>query len=158
MQDHLPSHRADWSEPEPSADERELLAQFIDAHERCDAKAAVAAAAADIRVTMPPAPMCFNGLEQVRVLIERAFGPEREGDWRLVPTEANRMPAAASYLRRAGDTEFRAFKMDVLRIEDGTIAEITTFGYSQFPAFGLPAILGTDPRSNPSVRLRTLDA
>jgi RNA polymerase sigma-70 factor (ECF subfamily) len=158
MQDHLPSHRSDWSAAEPSADERGLLAQFIDAHERCDAKAALAAAATDIRVTMPPAPMCFDGLDQVRILIERGFGPEREGDWRLLPTEANRMPAAASYLRRHGDIEFRAFKMDVLRIADGAIVEITTFGHSQFPAFGLPAVLGTDPRSNPSVRLRTLDA
>ena len=42
-----------------------------------------------------------------------------EGEWRLVPTVANRMPTAASYLRREGDTEFRAFKFDVLRIEDG---------------------------------------
>jgi len=58
-----------------------------------------------------------------------------------VPTNANRMPAAASYLRRPGDREFRSFKLDVLRIEDGAIAEITTFGYSRFPQFGLPAIL-----------------
>jgi hypothetical protein len=55
-----------------------------------------------------------------------------------VPTSANRMPAAASYLRRAGDSSARAFKLDVLRIEGGAIAEITTFGVSLFPAFGLP--------------------
>jgi RNA polymerase sigma-70 factor (TIGR02960 family) len=158
MQAHLPSHRSDWSAREPSADERELLARFIDAHQRCDAKAAVAAAAADIRVTMPPAPMCFDGLDSVRVLIERAFGPEREGDWRLVPTEANRMPAAASYLRRPGDAQFRAFKLDVLRIEDAAIAEITTFGPASFPALALPTVIGADPKSNVSVRLRTLDA
>jgi RNA polymerase sigma-70 factor (ECF subfamily) len=157
MQEHLPSHRTDWVAREASADERDLLAKFIDAHERCDARAAVAAAASDIRVTMPPMPMLFDGLDQVRGLIERAFGPERDGDWHLVPTQANRMPAAASYLRRPGDSEFRAFKMDVLRIEDGAIAEITTFGHALFPAFGLPAI-ATDPRSNLSVRLRTLDA
>ena len=47
---------------------------------------------------------------------------------------ANRMPTAASYLKWPGDTEFRAFKLDVLRIEDGAIAEITTFGASLFPA------------------------
>ena len=51
------------------------------------------------------------------------------------------MPTAASYLRRPGDTEFRAFKFDVLRIEDGAIAEITTFGAGLFPAFGLPPTL-----------------
>ena len=58
-----------------------------------------------------------------------------------MPTTANRMPAAASYLRRPGDTEFRAFKFDVLRIEDGQIAEITTFGADLFPAFGLQLTL-----------------
>jgi RNA polymerase sigma-70 factor (TIGR02960 family) len=144
MQEHLPSHRNDWSAREPSEDERELLAAFIDAHERCDAVAAIAVAAQDIRVTMPPNPMCFDGLTMVRGLMERAFGPDRDGDWRLVPTMANRMPTAASYLRRPGDREFRAFKLDVLRIEGGVVAEITTFGPARFPGFGLPPVLDRD--------------
>jgi RNA polymerase sigma-70 factor (ECF subfamily) len=54
------------------------------------------------------------------------------------------MPTAASYLRQPGDSEFRAFKFDVLRIEDGRIAEITTFGAGLFPAFGLPPTLAPD--------------
>jgi RNA polymerase sigma-70 factor (ECF subfamily) len=141
MAQHLPSHRTDWSARPPSAEERELLARFIDAHERCDVAAAAAIAAEDVRVTMPPYPRCFDGLDLLMGLLERAFGPDREGDWRLVATMANRMPAAASYLQRPGDAEFRAFKLDVLRIEDGAIAEITTFGYSRFPAFGLPPTL-----------------
>ena len=141
MQDHLPSHRLDWLAAPPSAQERVLLDRFIDAHERGDAAAALAVAAEDLRVTMPPAPYCFEGLAAVRPLLERAFGPDRDGDWRLLPTSANRMPAAASYLRRPGEETFRAFKLDVLRVEDGAIAEITTFGYSLFPHFGLPATL-----------------
>ncbi len=40
---------------------------------------------------------------------------------------------------RPGDTQFRGFKLDVLRIADGQIAEITTFGYALFAHFGLPA-------------------
>ncbi len=141
MQQHLPSHRLDWSSSEPSAAERELLDRFIDAHERCDAAAAVAIAATDLRITMPPAPICFDGLAVIRPSLETAFGVERDGDWRLLPTMANRMPTAASYLRRPGDSEFRAFKFDVLRVEDGLIAEITTFGPALFPVFGLPPIL-----------------
>ena len=31
--------------------------------------------------------------------------------------------------------------LDVMRIEDGVIAEITTFPPSVFPAFGLPELL-----------------
>jgi len=141
MQQHLPARRAEWSAGEPSAEERALLERFIDAHERCDAAAAVAIASQDIRVTMPPNPYLFEGLEAIAPLLERAFGEDRDGDWRLVPTRANRMPTAASYLRRPGDTEFRAFKSDVLRIEDGAIAEITTFGAGLFRAFGLPRTL-----------------
>jgi len=141
MKRHLPSHRADWSVRRASPAEGELLAAFIDAHERCDAKAALAVAATDLRVTMPPLPLCFDGIDAVAPLLERAFGPEREGDWRLVPTAVNRMPAAASYVRRDGDTVFRARKLDVLRVEDGLIAEITTFGSEPFPLLGLPPSL-----------------
>jgi RNA polymerase sigma-70 factor (ECF subfamily) len=71
-------------------------------------------------------------------LLERAFGESRDGDWRLLPTTANRLPAAASYLRRYGDTEFRATKLDVMRVKDTKIVAITTFGPELFPAFKLP--------------------
>ena len=124
-------------------DERHMLEAFVEAHERCDIRAALAAASQEIRVTMPPDGLVFDGISAIAPLLERALGNAREGDWRLVPTSANRMPAAASYLRRAGDSRLRAFKIDVLRIEDGTIAEITTFGASRFPSFGLPSQLGS---------------
>ena len=140
MKDHLPSHRGDWTAREPSPAEKELLDAFIDAHQRCDAAAALAVAATDIRVTMPPAPLCWDGRDTLAPLLERAFGPERDGDWLLVPTAANRMPAAASYLRRPGDTAYRGFKLDVLRVEGDRIAEITTFGWSHFERLGLPLI------------------
>jgi RNA polymerase sigma-70 factor (ECF subfamily) len=141
MAGHLPARRSDWPAGRASAGEQALLAKFIDAHERCDAAAALAVAAADIRITMPPYPYLFEGRAAIAPLMERAFGPDREGDWRLVPTRANRMPTAASYLRRPGDTEFRAFKFDVLRVSGGEIAEITTFGPALFAAFGLPPTL-----------------
>ena len=63
------------------------------------------------------------------------------GDWRLMPVAANRMPAAAGYLRRPGDTKFRAFKFDVMRMEAGAIAEVTMFNAELFPAFGLAPTL-----------------
>jgi RNA polymerase sigma-70 factor (ECF subfamily) len=138
MREHLPARRGEWSAGRLSTTERELLDQFIDAHERCDAAAAVAIAAQDIRVTMPPHSLCYDGVDAIAPLLDRALGPDREGDWRLVPTGANRMPAAASYLRRPGDSEFRAFKIDVLRTDGRLIREITTFGATLFPVFGLP--------------------
>jgi RNA polymerase sigma-70 factor (ECF subfamily) len=141
MQRHLPERRADWSVPELTETDRNLLAAFIDAHERCDAAAALAVAAPDLRITMPPYPMRYDGLDVIRPFLENALGPARDGDWRLLPTAANRMPTAASYLRRSGDTEFRAFKFDVLRVVDGRIFEITTFGPQLFPVFNLPPTL-----------------
>lgn len=138
LQAHLPAQRTDWSPGEPNDDERALLASFIEAHERGDAALAVSIAARDLRITMPPAPMLFEGLDVIAPLLSNALS---EGDWRLLPTVANRMPTAASYLRAPGDTVHRAFKFDVLRIVDGRIAEITTFGPALFAQFGLPESL-----------------
>lgn len=141
MRNHLPSHRQDWSAHKPSRAERELLDAFIDAHERQDPVAALAAATTDLRVTMPPHPMQLEGLEAVRTLLERSFGEASEGQWRLLGTGCNTMPTAASYLRRHGDATFRAFKLDVLRVEGERIAEITTFGPMLFGVLGLPEVL-----------------
>jgi RNA polymerase sigma-70 factor (ECF subfamily) len=138
MQEHLPSRRAEWTAGEPNAEERALLASFIDAHQRGDAALAISIASQDLRITMPPAPFFFEGLDAIGPLLQGAL---RDGEWRLVPTMANRMPTAASYLRKPGDSVYRAFKFDVLRVEDGRIAEITTFGAGLFRAFGLPSTL-----------------
>jgi RNA polymerase sigma-70 factor (TIGR02960 family) len=141
MQENLSRERTEWSAAELSDEERDLLAKFIDAHERLDAEAAIALSAHDIRISMPPLPATFEGLESITPLLERALGPDRDGEWRLLPTMANRMPTAASYLQRPGDTQFRAFKVDVLWVTGGRIAEITTFGAGMVKHFGLPEIL-----------------
>ncbi|MDP9865341.1 MULTISPECIES: RNA polymerase subunit sigma-70 [Streptosporangium] len=139
IQERLPARRDEWSAPDPSEAERALLRSFIEAHERADAAAAIALLRDDVRITMPPAPMCFEGLEVIAPALQAALTDP--GEWRLLPTRANRQPAAASYLRAPGDSEFRAFKIDVIRVEDGLVAEITTFGAALFPAFGLPPTL-----------------
>jgi RNA polymerase sigma-70 factor (TIGR02960 family) len=138
MQERLPARRAEWSAEPANAEEQALLEQFIDAHERSDSAAAMAIVAHDIRVTMPPHLYLFEGVDALVPLQAEAA---RMGDWRLVPTRANRMPTAASYLRRPGDSIYRAFKFDVLRVHAGRIAEITTFGAELFPVFGLPPTL-----------------
>jgi RNA polymerase sigma-70 factor (TIGR02960 family) len=138
VRDRLPAGRGEASETE-----RELLEGFIDAHERGDADAALALISDDIRITMPPHPLLFEGIADFQMLLERAFGPEREGDWRLLPTAANRQPAAASYLLAPGDDTYRAFKLDVLRGAEGRIVEITTFDAALFEQFGLPPTLSS---------------
>lgn len=128
----------------PSADERAVLAAFIDVHQRGDAAAALALMHANIRATMPPLPHAFVGRDAMAGLLARAFGPDAMGDWRLVATSANRQPAAVSYLRRPGETSYRAFKIDVLHVRDGLIDAITTFDESLVGSFGLPTILAGD--------------
>jgi RNA polymerase sigma-70 factor (TIGR02960 family) len=139
----LDQHRPARERAELDPAETELLQGFIDAHERGDAEAAIALMREDIRVTMPPHPMVFDGIDAVARLARDGLGREH-GEWRLVPTRANRLPAAANYLCEPGDTEFRAFKVDVLRVGGGKIAEVTTFDAKLFPQFGLPPIFEQD--------------
>jgi RNA polymerase sigma-70 factor (ECF subfamily) len=142
LRTHLPQQeREDWASPAVSEQERALLDGFIDAHERGDDDATLALIAEDIRVTMPPNPLLFEGRESIMPLLATA---REMGDWRLVATQANRMPTAASYLRAPGAAEWRAFKFDVLHIRDGRIAEITTFDSTLFEAFGLPLVLPSE--------------
>jgi RNA polymerase sigma-70 factor (TIGR02960 family) len=137
LQARMPAR--DAATPEPSVDERALLQRLLEAHERADVPAAVALMRDDVRVTMPPNPWLYEGVDVVRPLLEKGL-PE-PGEWRLVLTRANRMPAAACYLRAWDDTEFRAFKLDLIRLQGGLVAELTTFGNTLFPAFGLPEVL-----------------
>ena len=129
---------ADWSPSEITEADRALLTAFIEAHERQDPVASLAVIRDDIRVSMPPNPGLFTGKEAVAGFMAFAFDRSVFGDWKLLPTAANRMPAAASYLRRADSEVYLPFKLDVLRIGGGMIAEITTFDAHLFPAFGLP--------------------
>jgi RNA polymerase sigma-70 factor (TIGR02960 family) len=143
----LPDRRDGLSTTDLTPQDRVVLGKFIDAHERNDTAASLALARSDIRITMPPYPMVFEGIDVIAPFLQRAFSVDLEGDWRLVPTRANRMPTAASYLRRWDDTDFRAFKLDVIRVVDGRVAEITTFGPDMFPVFGLPPTLPAGDRS-----------
>jgi hypothetical protein len=99
-------------------------------------------------VTMPPNPWLYEGRQAVLDLFESGTGYNGPGEWRLVPTAANRQLATASYLRAWEDTRFRAFKIDVFDVRDGLIAQITTFGSGLFPAFGLPDLWPGRPTSS----------
>ncbi|HEX7778909.1 MAG TPA: hypothetical protein VF424_06720 [Vicinamibacterales bacterium] len=62
-------------------------------------------------------------------------------------TRANLQPAVANYVRRPGDSAWRALALDVLRIEEGVIAEIVTFSPDCFPSFGLPLLMDESPEA-----------
>jgi RNA polymerase sigma-70 factor (TIGR02960 family) len=139
--DRVAARDADWSPSGITEADRALLTAFIEAHERQDPVAALAVIREDIRVSMPPNPGLFAGKAAIAGLMAHAYDRSIFGDWKLLPTAANRMPAAASYLRREGSDVYVPFKLDVLRTGGGLIAEITTFDASLFDRFGLPPTL-----------------
>ena len=106
-----------------------------------DVDGLVALLTEDALMTMPPERMRVAGASAIGDFFASVPQGGRLDEIRLVPTSANRQPTAASYLREHGGTEWRAFKLDVLRIEAGRVAEITTFNADLFPTFGLPPTL-----------------
>jgi hypothetical protein len=99
------------TQPVPDMDlDSELRDGFIDADERADAETSIALMHENIRITMPPYGLRYDGREATAPLLEAAFGEESMGEWRLIRADCIRMPAAISYVQRPGDGEFRAFK------------------------------------------------
>jgi RNA polymerase sigma-70 factor, ECF subfamily len=148
MRERLPQRRTDWAPAErPSDEERELLARYLDAHHRGDADALAELLREDARLTMPPHDVWFDGREAILVASAKGFTPEF-GDLHSVVTAANRQPAVAHYLRAPGESEHTALAFDVVRVEDGRIAEINSFVFPElFPAFGLPMSFRAESRS-----------
>jgi RNA polymerase sigma-70 factor (ECF subfamily) len=142
LRHRLGERRAEWrTDSQRSAEERELLRRYIEAHERADIDALAALLREDARLTMPPHPTWFEGRAAILVASKQGLDPSF-GDLRSVPAWANRQPGVAHYLQGPGETQFGALAIDVLRIEDGRIHEITSFVDPDFfAAFGLPSVL-----------------
>jgi RNA polymerase sigma-70 factor, ECF subfamily len=143
MAKHLPERRLEWAAgSDPSAQERALLARYVEASEQGDAAGLAALLREDARFAMPPEPELYVGRDtMVASWVEGGFGSEAFGRLRCVETRANRQPAVACWLQRAGDARHHALALDVLRIEEGAVAEIITFPARVFPAFDLPPTL-----------------
>jgi RNA polymerase sigma-70 factor (ECF subfamily) len=143
LQEHLPEQRSEWAPGEdPTAAERDLIQRYIDASEEGDADAIALLMREDARFSMPPQPGLWRGRDAiVRMWQEGGFGSDSWGQLRCVVTRANRQLAVANYRRAPGAERFEAMALDVMRIEEGAIADIVTFDAHVFPAFGLPATL-----------------
>ena len=138
LRDRLPARRTEWTRSSaPSEEERELLRRYLDAHERTDVDALAALLRDDVRLTMPPHAVWFDGREAVLTACSKGFDPGF-GRLRSVATGANLQPAVAHYLRPPGESGHRPLAIDVLTVGDGRIAEITSFVSAQlFAAFGI---------------------
>ena len=143
MKRSLPSRRIEWTAgDDPTYQERALLDRYMDATNRNDPAAMVRLLREDAVCSMPPVDAWYVGNEAiVAAWVEGGFGTDGLDRLQSVPVAANRQPAVAVYRRRPGETDYRPLALDVLRFEDGRVAEIVVFGPDVFAAFGLPATM-----------------
>jgi RNA polymerase sigma-70 factor, ECF subfamily len=131
--------------PEPrrplDADDRELLARYVDAFERYDIDAFVRLLHEDATQHMPPFEMWLRGREDIGTWM---LGPGAacRGS-KVVPLSANGSPAFAQYKPREGGGR-EPWALHVLEVEDGRIAHISSFLDLDTPLFqtlGLPTLI-----------------
>jgi RNA polymerase sigma-70 factor (ECF subfamily) len=139
MKRHLPERRLEWAPgADASQEEQALLERYLNATDEADAEAFAEIMRDDVRFSMPPEPGLYVGRETVLESWSPAFDREEFGRVRGVFTRANMQPAVACYVQPPNESGFRPMALDVITIEDGAIAEITTFPPHLIPAFGLP--------------------
>jgi RNA polymerase sigma-70 factor, ECF subfamily len=138
LRKHLPSRKAEWpAGVDATAAERELLRKYIEASEQADTAWFASVIREDAVFRMPPEPGETVGRDaMIRLWVEGGFGSSMR--IRCLTTRANRQPAVAAYNLGKDGTKYEAMALDVIRIEEGMITEIVTFGANVFEAFSLP--------------------
>ena len=127
--------------PPASFDEARLLQTFMDAQDRGDVSAIVELFREDVRMTLFPDAVTWDGREEVAREFRKKWR-DFDGEVRSVPIAANRQPALAVYLRLATDAAYRAWAIVLLGVRDGKLQEIATFASLElFARFKLPPIL-----------------
>ena len=98
-------------------------------------------------LSMPPSPW-YVGRAAIRAFVASVWSPMGGMRRRLVPTAANRQPAIAQYRFDPERSEWRAFAIQVLTLQEDAIAVVTHFSDPRlFAAFGLPAVRPSWPRA-----------
>src|SRR5918996_3234534 len=122
--------------------ERELVGRFTAAFEAGDVPGVVALLGDDALLTMPPAPLEYEGADAIGQFLSTVPAGGALERFRLVPTRANGQPAFGCYLRDPRAPVARAYGLMVLTLEGNRVAAITGFpDTSVFRSFGLPRTL-----------------
>jgi RNA polymerase sigma-70 factor (ECF subfamily) len=118
-------------------EQRALLDRYVDAFERYDMDRLTSLLREDATWSMPPYDMWLQTHDDIRAW---CLGPGIgcRGS-RLIPTEANGMPAFGQY-KPSPDGGLEPWSLQVLEISNGEITGISFFLDTQhlFPLFGLP--------------------
>ena len=137
----LEAAQLDELETEGSVDEAdaELLARYVEAFERYDMDALTSLIREDATQSMPPFDLWLSGRDDI---FTWWFGPGIgcRGSRVLAAPAANGAPAFGQYKPSESGSGHDPWALQVLRIEDGRIAELTFFLDTErlFPLFGLP--------------------
>ncbi|MDA0137653.1 RNA polymerase subunit sigma-70 [Solirubrobacter deserti] len=141
LKEHLPKERGEWAAA-GSAQERELLERYMALTESGDARGLKALMREDVRFSMPPEDEVLVGREVVvEGWISGGFGSPELGAFKCALGRANQQPGVVNYLRKPGMDTYELTSIDVLRIEDGLVAEIVTFYGPALKPFELPRTL-----------------
>jgi len=129
----------DLTPTHPAAEDRAVLAAYVDAFERDDIDGLVALLRDDAILEMPPFELWMRGPADIRRWMVKAdaFGQET-----FAPVSVNGSPGVAVYRRRQEGGVPQAFAVQVLDIVDGRIGAIHVFlEPSLFERFDLPSEL-----------------
>jgi RNA polymerase sigma-70 factor, ECF subfamily len=121
---------------------RALLARYIQAWEQADVAALVSLLHEDATLSMPPFPIWLLGPSAIGASLgAMVLTPNARGAFRFLVTEANAVPALATYQRDA-EGAFVAASLQLLVIKGSKISSVTAFLEPRLlPALGLPASL-----------------
>ncbi|WP_313407463.1 RNA polymerase subunit sigma-70 [Aeromicrobium sp.] len=143
LREHLPASRQDWTGGDEDTATHDLVRRYAEASVSADIDAIAEMLREDVRVSMPPTPGLVIGRAAVLEDWNEHEFAEMTG-LRVVETAVNRQPALGAYQWDETAGAYLPLTVDVLRIEDGVISEITTFHADQFPRLGLPERLPAD--------------
>jgi len=128
------------------AEQRELLAGYVEAFERYDIASLVKLLHDDAAFSMPPFPLWVRGPEQIHAFMT-GTGAKCEGS-RLLVTRANGGPAVAIY--NPTEDGYTPWAIVVLEMSDGAITGLHHFIYPElFAEFGLPPRLEREDAGQP---------
>jgi RNA polymerase sigma-70 factor (ECF subfamily) len=128
------------------AEQRELLAGYVEAFERYDIATLVKLLHDDAAFSMPPFPLWVQGPQQIQAFMT-GTGAKCEGS-RLLVTQANGGPAVAVY--NPAEDGYAPWAIVVLEMSDGAITGLHHFLYPElFAQFGLPPRLDREDAGQP---------